>query len=525
MPEANDQHQPPANASIDFVEELSWRGLLKDCTDQKGLAEHLTAGTRRAYCGFDPTADSLTIGNLVPIMALVHFARAGHQPIVVMGGGTGLIGDPSGKSAERQLMTAERVQQHVDAQRPIFERVFAGAGLAEPTIRNNLDWLGSLGYLEALRDIGKHMSVNRMIQKDSVKARLTERDQGISYTEFSYMVLQAFDFLTLFVNMEVTLQLGGSDQWGNIAEGIELIHHNQSEALVVLMAWLERVYEELSGGEPLSEESALLKAKELRNSITHADRSSHAKMRELAEAIRPGVLAIHEMMPAPSRAVDLLDRIGTPVFGLTAPLVTKADGGKFGKTETGAVWLTPERTSPYAYYQFWLNAADADVFNFLRTFTLLTRDEIAALETAHTQDPGAREPHRALARAATELLHGREQMELAEKAGKALFSGELAELPEATLNEVFAEIPSSEHARADLDGAGDEHGVDPIALLVSTGLATSNRQAREFLGNGSVSVNGRKIDAETRLGPSDLLYGSMMALRRGKKSWHLTRWR
>ncbi|MEM1331130.1 MAG: tyrosine--tRNA ligase [Planctomycetota bacterium] len=424
---------------MDFLDELLWRGLLKDCTDEQRLRDHLASGARRAYCGFDPTADSLTIGNLVPIMLLVHFARAGHEPVVVMGGGTGLIGDPSGKSAERQLMTGETVQQNVDAQRPIFERVFAGAGQPAPMIRNNLDWLGKVSYLEALRDIGKHFSVNMMIQKDSVKARLTERDQGISYTEFSYMILQSYDFLKLYQDEGVTIQLGGSDQWGNIVGGADLIRRVETD-----------------------------------------DAKS---------------------------------------FGMTAPLVTKADGGKFGKTETGAVWLTPERTSSYAYYQFWLNAADADVFNFLRTFTLHTKDEIEALEAAHQEAPGKREPHRALARAATELLHGREQMELAEKAGKALFSGELADLPEGTLREVFAEVPSSEHERSSLD-----EGLDPVALLVSTGLAKSNREAREFLGNGSVSVNGTKIDAETTLDASRLLHGSLMAIRRGKKSWHLTRW-
>lgn len=436
---------------IDFLDELRWRGLLHQCTDEQGLAAHLAdpeANPRRGYAGFDPTADSLTIGNLVPIMCLVHFARAGHRPIVVMGGGTGMIGDPSGKSAERTLMTVETIADHVAHQRGIFESVFAGAGLPAPEIRNNADWLCKISYLEALRDIGKHFSVNMMMQKESVKERLHNRDQGISYTEFSYMILQAYDFAHLFEQQGVTVQLGGSDQWGNIVAGGDLIR---------------RLHAAEAGGD---------------------------------------------------------DSAAPTTFGLTNPLVTKSDGGKFGKTESGAVWLTAARTSPYAMYQFWLNTSDEDIVRFLKLFTLLTREEIAELEAAHAERPGAREAHRALAHHATTLVHGEAEAENAARAAKALFSGEIGDLPKGLLAEVFAEIPSSDHPRASLDG----EGVNLADFLVETGLAKSKRESREFLANGSVSINGTKAGADHTLSPSDLLHNEIIALRRGKKAWHLTRW-
>jgi tyrosyl-tRNA synthetase len=445
--------------NIDFLEELRWRGLLHQATDQQGITDHLASpgeAVRRAYAGFDPTADSLTIGNLVPIMCLVHFARAGHQPVVLMGGGTGLIGDPSGKSAERTLMTTETVATHVASERRIFDAVFAGAGLPAPTIVNNADWLCGLSYLEALRDIGKHFSVNMMIQKESVKERLHNREQGISYTEFSYMILQAYDFAHLFKEQGVTVQLGGSDQWGNIVAGADLIRREHAA----------------EGGPRASTGSA----------SSENERSQS--------------------------------------FGLTCPLVTKSDGGKFGKTETGAVWLTRERTSPYALYQFWLNASDEDVIKFLKLFTLLGRDEIDALTTAHTERPGAREAHRALAHHATTLLHGEEEAVAAANAAKALFSGAVAELPKDLLEEVLAEVPSSEHPKSGLTG----EGTAVLDLLLETSLAKSKREAREFLTNGSVSVNGQKAGLDDRLTENNLLHNEMIALRRGKKAWHVTRW-
>lgn len=438
----------------DFIEELRWRGLLHQCTDEEGLRAHLADPAkqpRRAYAGFDPTADSLTIGNLVPLMMLVHVARAGHQPVVVMGGGTGLIGDPSGKSAERQLLSEERVRANVEAIRGIFERVFRHAGAPLPAIRNNLDWLGGLGYLEVLRDVGKHFSVNMMIQKDSVRERLHARDQGISYTEFSYMILQSYDYLKLFRDEGVTLQMGGSDQWGNIVAGGDLI---------------------------------------------------------------PKVVG-H----------------GSTTFGLTAPLVTKADGGKFGKTECGAIWLTAEgegacgtssaaRTSVYAYYQFWLNASDADAERYLKIFTLLTREEIDDLVRRQGADPASRVAQRALAQEATRLLHGPGAMERAEAAARALFSGEVSTLTPEDLADVLADVPTSEHPIASLEGAG----MALVDLLPLTSLAKSKREAREFLGSGSVLVNGRKAGVEDVLRVDDLLHGTTIALRRGKKNWHVTHW-
>lgn len=428
-------------ARPDFLDEIAWRGLLHQCTDEAGLRHHFATGSRRAYAGFDPTADSLTIGNLVPITALAHLQRAGHTPVVVMGGGTGLIGDPSGKSAERLLMTRERVEANVSSQRRIFEALLDFSGPSAAVIVNNADWLCGLGYLDVLRDVGKHFSVNMMIQKESVRERLHNRDHGISYTEFSYMILQAYDFWHLHNQMGVTLQMGGSDQWGNIVCGADLIR-----------------------------------------------RMAH------------------------DHSVE--------TFGLTCPLVTRSDGGKFGKTEAGAIWLTADRTSPYAFYQFWLNAADDDAVRFLRLFTFLPREEIDALAAAHASNPGAREAQRTLARHVTARLHGQSEADLAERASQALFSGDIAGLPPATLEQALAGAPSSDHPRDRLAGGG----VSLLDLLLETGLAKSKREAREFLASGSVSVNGTVAGGDRTLTTGDLLHGRFLALRRGKKTWHLSRW-
>ncbi len=444
---------------IDLIDELTWRGLVHQCTDERGLRAHLAGAQRRIYAGFDPTADSLTIGNLVPIMMLAHVKRAGHTPVVVMGGGTGLIGDPSGKSAERQLNTIETVRANVDAQRPIFENVLGKVDGPDHTIVNNHGWLAGISYLEMLRDVGKHFSVNMMMAKESVRARLEDRDQGISYTEFSYMILQAYDFLHLYRDAGVTVQFGGSDQFGNIVAGIDLIRR---------VSFASSPVADGGGAERSEAEGA---------------EHDHA-------------------------------------FGFTAPLVQKADGGKFGKTETGAVWLTAARTSPYAYHQFWLNASDADVIPFLKTFTFLDRQTIADLEQSAKDEPFKREAQKALADEATRILHGEAELERAKAAGQALFSGDIGSLDERTLTEVLANVPSSDHAKAGLAG----EGADPVALLVETGLAKSNREAREFLSNGSVSVNGEKIGPDDTISERHLLHGSLIALRRGKKSWHLTRW-
>lgn len=423
----------------DFIEELRWRGLLHQCTDEDALREHLKTPGRKAYIGFDPTADSLTIGNLVPIMMLAHFQRAGHTPIPLMGGGTGLIGDPSGKSAERQLRTEDEINANVAAQSVVFNRVFSDAnGLRPVEVKNNLEWLKGLSYIEALRDVGKHFSVNMMMQKDSVRERLNNREQGISYTEFSYMILQSYDYSVLNRDHGITLQMGGSDQWGNIVAGTDLV-------------------------------------------------------RRMSE--------------------------GSTAFGLTAPLVTKADGGKFGKTEAGAIWLTPERTSPYAFYQWCINTADDDVIRFLKLFTLLSKDEIDAIEAEHNEAPGKRFAQTRLAEEFVRFLHGASALAGAQAASKALFSGDVSGLDEQTLREVFAETPSTEFPHARL--AGD--GLAIMDALTETGLAKSNREAKEFLAGGSVSVNGAKCDAERNLTPADLLPGGVILLRRGKKAWHVAR--
>jgi tyrosyl-tRNA synthetase len=423
---------------LGFLDELAWRGLLHQTTADT-LPAYLATPGRIAYAGFDPTADSLTVGNYVPMKLLAHWQRAGHRPVVLMGGGTGLIGDPSGKSAERQLMTPELVAHNVSRQRTIFERVidFSQQSTCAATVVDNGEWLRTLGYLDVLRDVGKHFSVNQMIMRDSVKSRLEEREQGISYTEFSYMILQAYDFVHLFRTMGCTVQLGGADQWGNIVSGIDLIRRmEQGEA-----------------------------------------------------------------------------------YGITNPLVTKADGGKFGKSEKGSVWLTADRTSPFRFHQYWLNTADADVVRFLKWFTFLPQDRIAELERSATERPQEREAQRALANEMTEIFHGATERSNAEAAGRALFSGELAELDARTIEEIAEDLPCTVLEPGELGG----EGVLLADLLVRTTLAASKREARDFLQAGAVLVNGTKAAADARLTPRDLLHGSVALLRRGKKNWHAIR--
>jgi tyrosyl-tRNA synthetase len=423
---------------LGFLDELAWRGLLHQTTAET-LPAYLAKPGRIAYAGFDPTADSLTVGNYVPMKLLAHWQRAGHRPVVLMGGGTGLIGDPSGKSAERQLMTPELVAHNVSRQRAIFERVldFSQQSTCAATVVDNGDWLRTLGYLDVLRDVGKHFSVNQMIMRDSVKSRLEEREQGISYTEFSYMILQAYDFVHLFRTMGCTVQLGGADQWGNIVSGIDLIRRmEQGEA-----------------------------------------------------------------------------------YGITNPLVTKADGGKFGKSEKGSVWLTADRTSPFRFHQYWLNTADADVVRFLKWFTFLPQDRIAELERSAAERPQEREAQRALANEMTEIFHGATERGNAEAAGRALFAGELAELDARTIEEIAEDLPCTVLEPGELGG----EGVLLADVLVRTTLAASKREARDFLQAGAVLVNGTKAAADARLTPRDLLHGSVALLRRGKKNWHAIR--
>lgn len=429
-----------------FLDELAWRGMLHQTTAEAELKTHLAQPGRVGYCGFDPTGDSLTIGNFIAIKLLMHWQQAGHKPIVVMGGGTGLIGDPSGKDEERQLQTPEQVQANIDGQRRIFERLldFDPANPNAAVIVNNYDWLKTIGYIDMLRDAGKHFSVNAMMQRDSVKRRLEDREHGISYTEFSYMILQAYDFLHLHREMDCTVQIAGSDQFGNIVSGIDLIRRAKHEG----------------------------------------DGSEH------------------------------------PAFGVTAPLVTSADGKKIGKTEKGAVWLTADRTSPYAFYQYWINVADADALNYLKWFTMLDRGTIDDLSAQHQRAPHERLAQRTLAQHMTTLLHGDEQLAHVETATQALFSGDVKQLDETMLAEVFADVPSSTHDLSTLDG----DGASLVDVLAESSLASSKRQAREFLNSGAVAVNGERVGIDRTLTSDDLLHGRTILLKRGKKNWHATRW-
>ncbi len=419
-----------------LLSDLKRRELLHQCTHTAELVEHLQE-SRAVYAGFDPTRDSLTIGNLVSILLLRRFQLAGHRPVVVMGGGTGLIGDPSGKDAERQLMTTEIIAANVAGQKKIFEQLLDFEGPAAAIVVNNADWIEKLSFVEVLREIGKHFSVNMMIQKDSVKARLEGREQGISYTEFSYMIMQAHDFSVLNQEQGVTLQVGGSDQWGNIVAGVDLTRK----------------------------------------------------------------------------------RYQSTVYGLTSPLITKSDGTKFGKTESGAIWLTNDRTSAYAFYQFWINATDKDLTAYLRVFSLRPMDEIEALLQRHQENPGAREGQKTLAAELTELLHGPEGLKDALLASNALFSGKVKELSAQLLNEAFAHVPSTEIEPSRLQ----EAGIAIVDLMVETKVAKSKREARQFIQSGAVSINGDKVGDDFSLTSEALLHKSVALLRRGKKTWHICR--
>jgi tyrosyl-tRNA synthetase len=426
-----------------FLDELRWRGLLHQTTGNEELTQHLATPGRTGYCGFDPTADSLHIGNFIAIKLLMHFQRAGHRPIVLMGGATGLIGDPSGKDSERLLQTAERVHENIAGQRKVFERFLDfGTGKGGATLVNNADWWNGLGFIQVLREIGKHFSVNAMIQRDTVRTRLEGREQGISYTEFSYVLLQAYDFLHLHRTLGCTLQIAGADQYGNIVSGIDLIRRQAQ-------------------GE------------------------------------------------------------GHDAFGVTAPLVTRADGKKFGKSEKGNVWLSADKTSPYAFYQFWINVDDADVAPFLRRFTFLGEEEITSAVSAHEAAPHKREAQRLLAREMTKLVHGEAELSAAEHASQALFDGDVRALDARLLGEVFADVPSSEHDKSMLGG----EGAALLEFLPQTSLVSSKREARQFLDSGAVAVNGAKADLGRRLSAEDLLHGTAILLRRGKKNWHVARFK
>ena len=419
---------------MSILEELQWRGLVADCTDTAELTKKISAPIT-LYCGFDPTADSLHVGNLVPLLALRRFQLLGHNPIAVAGGATGSIGDPSGKTAERQLLTREVLDHNIASVKVQLARLLDFETKQNPAkLVDNAAWTAGISYLDFLRDIGKHFSVNQMVAKESVRSRMEDREVGISYTEFSYMLLQAFDFMVLCREQSCELQIGGSDQWGNITAGIELTRK----------------------------------------------------------------------------------KLGKHVFGLTLPLITNTDGSKFGKTAAGAIWLDPKRTSVYKFYQFWINTADADVIRYLKYFTFMTAEEIAALEAKHNANPGAREAHKALAKVTTDLIHGANATAEAIRASEILFGGELSGVSEATFGDIVGEVPTKEIEKARLDGAGF-----PLAeLLVHAGLCPSKGQARKDIEGGGVNINNvREASAARVVTAADLLFGRHILLRKGKKNY------
>jgi tyrosyl-tRNA synthetase len=419
-------------------DELKWRGLVFDCFE--GVEDLLAREKVTVYNGFDATADSLHVGHMVPLVALARLQRFGHHPIALAGGGTSMIGDPSGKAVERQLLSHEQIEANVSSIHKQLAHFLDFEVKSNPArVINNADWLMSLPLIDFLRDTGKHFTVNYMIAKDSVRNRI-DREEGISFTEFSYMLLQSYDFLHLHDHEGCKLQTGGSDQWGNITAGVELIR-------------------KVRGGE-------------------------------------------------------------RQAYGMVYPLIVKADGTKFGKTESGTVWLSPERTSPYRFYQFWLNADDRDVVNYLKFFTFLPQDEIAGLAAAVAEHPEQREAQRVLAREVTGLVHGPTALERAEQATQALFGGDITGLAGEDIQDIFAEVPSSEMLKTDLEGAG----TNILDLLANSGFLKSKGEARRAITEGGISLNNRRVsDVAQQVTPSDLLDGRFLVLRRGKKNYHLVK--
>ncbi|MBL0494150.1 tyrosine--tRNA ligase [Aeromonas veronii] len=415
-----------------LLDELTERGLVAQNSDPAALADHL-ATPRTVYCGFDPTAGSLHIGHLVPLLMLRRFQLAGHTPVALVGGATGLIGDPSFKATERSLNSADTVQGWVASLSAQIRALLpADDGLSAPQLVNNGDWMGQMSALDFLRDIGKHFSVNAMLARESVRQRLARPDQGISFTEFSYALLQSYDFAVLHQRLGCTLQIGGNDQWGNITSGMDLTRR------------------------------------------------------------------LHQ----------------TQVHGMTLPLITKADGTKFGKTEGGAVWLDPALTSPYAFYQFWLGTADEDVYRFLRYYSFMSLSEIDALEAEDAKRQGRKQAQQVLANELTELVHGKAALAAVQRISELLFSGDVARLGESDLAQLAQDgMPSS-------TVSGE---TDLVSLLVSCGLANSKRIARELLAAGAISLNG-VLKQDDQLSATDRLFGRYLLLRRGKKQYQLVEW-
>ena len=418
-----------------LIRDLQARGLIAQMTDAAALEEMTAKGQVTLYCGFDPTADSLHLGHLVPVLVLKRFQDAGHKPIALVGGATGMIGDPSFKATERKLNTPDVVASWVDKIRGQVAPFLSFDGPNAAIMANNYDWFGSMGALDFLRDIGKHFSVNAMIKKESVQQRISRDEQGISYTEFSYSLLQGYDFAELYRRYGCVLQIGGSDQWGNITAGTDLTRRlHQAQA-----------------------------------------------------------------------------------FGLTLPLVTKSDGTKFGKTESGAIWLDARKTSPYAFYQFWMNTADADVYRFMKYFTFLPVEQIEAVEAADKASGQKPEAQRILAEEATRLVHGQAALEAAQRITQSLFSGSLDALTENDFEQLAQDgVPgvSLEIAASSL-----------IDALVTGALAKSKSEARTFLQSGAVTVNGNKVDAiDYQIPEAERRFGRFTLLRRGKKNYAMIRW-
>lgn len=422
-----------------LLDELAWRGLIQDSTDPIELREHLEADRRRFYIGFDPSAPSLTIGNLLAMTMVMRGARAGLDAVVLFGGGTGLIGDPSGKSAERSLLPIEEARENVARHARLMSGVFArGLEVDQmPEFVDNAEWLTTVGAIDFLREVGKYFPVSEMIRRDSVRRRLDDPDVGLTFTEFSYSLLQAYDFMRLRADRGVTLQMGASDQWGNIVAGIDYVR------------------------------------KVLRE----------------------------------------------PVYGLTCPLLLRADGTKFGKTENGAVWISADRTSPYTLYQFLINLSDDEARRFALFFSFEGREKIEKLMAQHAESPAQRILQRHMAQEITSLLHGDDACQKALAASEALFAGDVRSIDADVLGDVFADVPTSELAARTLDG----DGLPVVDLLIAVELASSRRDAREHLDKGAVLVNGTKSAPAATVTRLDLMHGSVILIRRGKREWRLAR--
>jgi len=425
-----------------FVEELTWRGMLHDT--MPGAEEHLNQTMRSAYIGFDPTADSLHIGNLVPIMLLAHFQRCGHKPFALVGGATGMIGDPSGKSNERNLLDEKTLRHNQECVRKQLSQFldFSSGVKNEATLLNNYDWMKKISFLDFIRDVGKHITVNYMMAKDSVKNRFSgEATEGMSFTEFTYQLVQGYDFLHLYKNENCTLQMGGSDQWGNITTGTELIRR-------------------VAGGKG---------------------------------------------------------------FALTCPLITKSDGSKFGKSEGGNIWLDANRTSPYKFYQYWLNTSDEDAEKYIKIFTFLDEETIENLVKEHKETPHLRLLQKRLAEESTVTVHSQEELDNAIKASEVLFgkstADDLKKLNEATFLDVFEGVPQAEISRADIDA-----GLDMIAALAAkTDFLKSNGEARRALKENSISVNKEKVGEDYMISSEDLINDKYVIINKGKKNTYILR--